>query len=115
MVGEQSYTTSWDTIEEGQYFGEFAAIDGGGRSANVAALTDASVAMISAARFRELTINNSKISAALVRDLIARVRRLTERNYENIALPIKYRVQLELLRLAIRAGVLYRAVQRSVL
>jgi len=107
IISPEGREVAFDLMAEGDYFGEIAAIDGGGRSATVAALTSASVAVLSATRFRDLVDGNSKISAALVRDLIARIRRLTERNYENIALRIKFRVQLELLRLANRQGVLY--------
>ena len=89
------------------YFGEIAALDGGSRSATVSALTEAEVAAISANTFRALIADNPVISSALISDLIGRIRRLTERNYENIALRIKHRVQLELLRLANRDGVLH--------
>ena len=87
--------------------GRVQLIDGGGRSASVAALLAAEVGSISGKRFRELIDSHPKIASALVYDLVARIRRLTERNYENIALRIKHRVQLELLRLANRAGVLH--------
>jgi CRP-like cAMP-binding protein len=89
------------------YFGEIAALDGRSRSATVPALTEAEVAAISANTFRALVADNPVISSALISDLIGRIHRLTERNYENIALRIKHRVQLELLRLANRDGVLH--------
>ena len=89
------------------YFGEIVTLDGGSRSATVSALTEAEVAAISANTFRALVADNPVISSALISDLIGRIRRLTERNYENIALRIKHRVQLELLRLANRDGVLH--------
>ena len=107
IISPEGREVAFDVMIAGEYFGEIAAIDGGGRSASVAALVDAEVGLISGNRFRELVGQHPKISSALVRDLVARIRRLTERNYENIALRIKHRVQLELLRLANRAGVLH--------
>lgn len=107
IISPEGREVAFDVMIAGEYFGEIAAIDGGGRSASVAALVDAEVGLISGNRFRELVGQDPKISSALVRDLVARIRRLTERNYENIALRIKHRVQLELLRLANRAGVLH--------
>lgn len=107
IISPEGREVAFDVMSAGDYFGEIAAIDGRGRSANVAALTPADVCVIPGARFRALVEREPKISAALLRDLIARIRRLTERNYENIALRIKHRVQLELLRLAHKGGVLF--------
>lgn len=107
IISPEGREVAFDVMIAGEYFGEIAALDGGGRSASVAALVDSEVGSISGKRFRELVDQYPKISNALVRDLVARIRRLTERNYENIALRIKHRVQLELLRLANRAGVLH--------
>ncbi len=107
IISPEGREVAFDVMVVGDYFGEIAAIDGNGRSASVAALVDSEVASISGKRFRDLIDRHSVISAALVRDLVARIRRLTERNYENIALRIKHRVQLELLRLANRGGVLH--------
>ena len=107
IISPEGREVAFDVMGAGEYFGEIAAIDGGGRSASVAALLAAEVGSISGKRFRELIDSHPKIASALVYDLVARIRRLTERNYENIALRIKHRVQLELLRLANRAGVLH--------
>lgn len=107
IISPEGREVAFDVMVVGDYFGEIAAIDGKGRSASVAALVESEVASISGRRFRELIDGHGVISAALVRDLVARIRRLTERNYENIALRIKHRVQLELLRLANRGGVLF--------
>lgn len=107
IISPEGREVAFDVMVAGDYFGEIAAIDGNGRSASVAALVDSEVAAISGRRFRELIDRHGVVSAALVRDLVARIRRLTERNYENIALRIKHRVQLELLRLANRDGVLH--------
>ena len=107
IISPEGREVAFDVMMVGDYFGEIAAIDGGGRSASVAALVESEVAAISGRRFRDLVDRHHAISAALVRDLVARIRRLTERNYENIALRIKHRVQLELLRLANRSGVLH--------
>ena len=106
IISPEGREVAFDVMIAGEYFGEIAAIDGGGRSASVAALVEADVGSISGNRFRELINQHPKIALALVHDLVARIRRLMERNYENIALRIKHRVQLELLRLANRAGVL---------
>lgn len=107
IISPEGREVAFDVMVPGDYFGEIAALDGGGRSASVAALVPSEVAAISGNRFRELVARHPVISAALIGDLVGRIRRLTERNYENIALRIKHRVQLELLRLANRAGVLH--------
>lgn len=107
IISPEGREVAFDVMVPGDYFGEIAALDGRGRSASVAALVPSEVAAISGNRFRELVGRHPAISASLIGDLVARIRRLTERNYENIALRIKHRVQLELLRLANRAGVLH--------
>ncbi|HKK30372.1 MAG TPA: Crp/Fnr family transcriptional regulator [Alphaproteobacteria bacterium] len=107
IISPDGREVAFDLMTDGDYFGEIAAIDGQGRSASVAALTPTAVGVISGAKFRSLVDGHPKIASALVRDLVGRVRRLTERNYENIALRIKHRVQLELLRLANKRGVLH--------
>jgi CRP/FNR family transcriptional regulator, cyclic AMP receptor protein len=107
LISPEGREVAFDVMTAGDYFGEIAAIDGGVRSASVSALTPSEVCTLSGARFRKLVERHPEVSGALIGDLVGRIRRLTERNYENIALRIRHRVQLELLRLANRNGVLF--------
>ena len=107
IISPEGREVAFDVMTSGDYFGEIAAIDGGSRSASVSALTQAEVGMLSGSSFRSVIAGNPEVNGALIVDLIGRIRRLTERNYENIALRIKHRVQLELLRLGRRENVLH--------
>ena len=81
-------------------FGEYAAIDGGPRSATVEARTRCLVASMSAAAFRELLEAEPKVAKALLRHFVMEIRELTTRVYEFSTLAVRYRIQAELLRLA---------------
>jgi CRP/FNR family cyclic AMP-dependent transcriptional regulator len=84
----------------GDIFGEFAAIDGLPRSANLIALTDCLLARMSAAKFFDLLRENGTVSTRLVQLLVAKIRRMSERVFEVSALAVRERVRRELLRLA---------------
>lgn len=84
----------------GEMFGEYAAIDGGPRSAGIEARTGCVVASMSAVAFRELLQSEPAVTLALLRHLVAKVRTLTTRVYEFSALAVGNRIQAEVLRLA---------------
>lgn len=84
----------------GGIFGEFAAIDGLPRSANLIALTDCLLARMPAAKFFDLLRENAAVSSRLVQLLVAKIRRMSERVFEVSALAVRERVRRELLRLA---------------
>jgi CRP/FNR family cyclic AMP-dependent transcriptional regulator len=91
-------------IGPGALVGELAAIDGGLRSASVAALEEAELACQRAEDFIRFLGEVPQAGLWMTRQLAARVRDLTERTTELATLPIAGRVQRELLRLAAEAG-----------
>ena len=89
-----------DDVGAGGHFGEFAAIDGEPRSANVMALTDTVTAAISQERFLALLADNPEVAFTLMRDLTRIIRTTTERVMDLSTLAANNRVQADLLRLA---------------
>jgi len=85
-------------IAAGEFFGELAAIDGKPRSASIRALTQATVACMPAAVFREVLRNHPAVAEQVLRLLAARVRTLTQRVHEFSALHVRHRIIAELLR-----------------
>jgi CRP/FNR family cyclic AMP-dependent transcriptional regulator len=84
----------------GDIFGEYAAIDGEPRSANVEARTSCLIASMSATAFRKLLLSEPAVAEALIKSLVRNVRTLTKRVYEFSTLAVNNRIQAELLRLA---------------
>jgi CRP/FNR family cyclic AMP-dependent transcriptional regulator len=91
---------SFRDLGPGTTFGEYAAIDGGPRSASVVAKTECVIASMGADRFRELLQSEPLIGKALIRELVNNLRSLTNRVYEFSTLAVNNRIQAELLRLA---------------
>jgi CRP-like cAMP-binding protein len=87
-------------IHAGECFGEFAAIDGAPRSANVVALTDVMIGSVSAETFRAILTEYPTVSMAMLTYLTGMVRSLSERIFEFSTLAVKNRIHSELLRLA---------------
>ncbi len=87
-----------------QMFGEIAAVDGRPRSATVEALDDCTLAILSKDQFRRLTLEHPAFGFAVMKQLVAHVRRLTDRVHELSVLSVESRVHSELLRLAGLAG-----------
>jgi CRP-like cAMP-binding protein len=88
-------------IEPGELFGEFAAIDGAARSANVIAITDAFIGALPADEFRRVLETHASVANAVLRRLTRHIRMLNERIYEFSTLAVKNRIHAELLRLAL--------------
>jgi len=84
----------------GDIFGEFAAVDGMPRSADVVALTDCLLARMPAAKFFALLQDNGHVSTRLIQLLVAKIRHTSERVFEVSALAVRERVRRELLRMA---------------
>ncbi|MEO3431273.1 Crp/Fnr family transcriptional regulator [Pelagibius sp. CAU 1746] len=87
-------------IHAGECFGEFAAIDGAPRSANVIALSDVMIGSVSAETFRAILQEFPAVSMAMLTNLIGTVRSLSERIFEFSTLAVRNRIHSELLRLA---------------
>jgi CRP/FNR family cyclic AMP-dependent transcriptional regulator len=85
-------------INAGGYFGEMAAIDGQPRSAGILAITDATIACMSASVFREILRSHPDVSEQLLQQLVARIRALDQRVNEFSSMHVKHRIYAELLR-----------------
>jgi CRP-like cAMP-binding protein len=91
---------SFRNLGTGDMFGEYAAIDGGPRSASVEARTACVIASMSAEEFRKLLLTEPIVMQAVLRALVRNIRILTKRVYEFSTLAVSNRIQAELLRLA---------------
>ena len=86
-------------LSPGGMFGEYAAIDGRPRSANVEARTSCLVLSMPADAFRELLEAEPKLSKTLMEHFVREIRELTTRVFEFSTLAVRYRIQAEILRL----------------
>ena len=73
---------SFHDLSPGDMFGEYPAIDGRPRSASVEARTSCLVALMPAAAFLDLVQSEPAVSQALLKQLVATIRRLSTRVYE---------------------------------
>lgn len=96
---------SYGEMRTGQWFGDFSAIDGLSRSADVVAIEETLVASMSPTTFRALLHSHPPVCDRMLHRLVACVRELTERVFEFSTLGVQNRVHAELLRLAKEAGV----------
>lgn len=87
-------------INAGAYFGELAAIDGQTRSASILAVTEATIAKMSAPTFLETVTTHPDVSLQLLRLVTGQVRMLANRINEFTTLGVRDRLYLELLRLS---------------
>lgn len=94
-----------DDVEAGGFFGELAAFDGGPRSASVLAVTDCWIASLPAARFLALLEERPALGLMVMRRMSRVIRAATERILELSTLGANNRVQAEVLRQAVAAGV----------
>jgi CRP-like cAMP-binding protein len=92
-------------IPAGDWFGDFAAIDGLARSADIVALESALIATMPPAVFRDLLHAHPAVCDRMLNRLVTSVRELTERVFDLSTLGVQNRVHAELLRLAREAGV----------
>lgn len=90
---------SYNDIGQGGIFGEFSAIDGKPRSASVDTIEDCLIARMKSEDFRRLLGENSALGLRLAELLVEKTRALTQRIFEYGTLPVRERIQRELLRL----------------
>lgn len=83
----------------GETFGLLAALDGGQRSASIIANTSCRMAVMTEAAFRDILQRNPDIASVVTLYLVALVRDLSDRVFEAATLPVRHRVEAELLRL----------------
>lgn len=96
---------SFRDIGAGECFGEFAAIDGKHRSADVVALEGGLLAAMPPAVLRRLLREEPVIAERMLLQLASLSRGLTERVIDLSTLGVQNRIHAELLRLAREAGV----------
>jgi len=89
-----------DDLEEGQYFGELAALDGRPRSSTVMALEDSDIAKMAPERFLKVVQMYPDVALQVMKNLAAIIRSSTERIVDLSTLGANNRVQGELLRQA---------------
>ncbi len=91
---------AFEELPIGSVFGELAAIDSGPRATTVLALSDATLAVMSAEGFKVMLKAHPGIGLVVLERLTQLVRRLCDRVFEYTTLDVSQRVQSELLRLA---------------
>src|SRR3954471_23870731 len=80
-------------IGVGEVLGEFSAIDGLSRASAMTAITDCVVARMPAEKFLKLVRENSTVSTRLIKLLVAKLRRMSQRVFEVSALAVRERVR----------------------
>jgi CRP-like cAMP-binding protein len=85
-------------VNAGEFFGELAAIDGHPRSAGILAITEATIACMPAPVFSETLHKHSDVNEQVLKLLVARIRRLTQRVNEFSSMHVNQRICAELLR-----------------
>ena len=92
-------------IPAGDWFGDFSAIDGYARSADIVAAKETLVAAMSPAVFLQLVHAHPSVCDHMLLRLVTSVRELTERVFEFSTLGVQNRVHAEVLRLARQSGI----------
>ena len=92
-------------IPAGDWFGDFSAIDGYARSADIVAAKETLVAAMSPAVFLQLVHTHPSVCDHMLLRLVTSVRELTERVFEFSTLGVQNRVHAEVLRLARQSGI----------
>jgi len=87
-------------MRDGDYFGEIAAIDNSGRSANVTALSRSQMCIMPQSVFMEALESMPTVNRNVMRLLANRIRSLNGRLAEHSFLQTKHRLYSELLRLS---------------
>ena len=92
---------TFDEREEGEYFGELAALDGEPRSANVIALNKLNVACLSQEDFNRLLLEHPQVTLKILNGLAKIVRASNKRIMDLSTVGANNRVHAEILRLAL--------------
>ena len=87
-------------MSDGDYFGEIAAIDNSGRSANVTALSKSNMCIMPQSVFLEVLDTSKEVNRRVMKMLATRVRLLNGRLAEHSFLQTRHRLYCELLRLS---------------
>ena len=88
------------TVETGGLFGEFSAIDGAPRSAEIVAVSPSWIARLSSTRLREVVMVLPVIGLRLCELLVAKNREMSQRLLEFATMSVRQRILATLYRLA---------------
>lgn len=110
LYSPQGKVVTYSDMGPGEMFGEYGAIDGAPRSANIEARTSCLVASMPDGAFRALLLSAPVVAMNLIGHIVARVRTLTNRIFEFSALAVNNRIQAEVLRLSRQASKLGETV-----
>ncbi|HEX2828878.1 MAG TPA: Crp/Fnr family transcriptional regulator [Burkholderiales bacterium] len=92
-------------VSAADWFGDLAAIDGLSRSADVEALEDTVLAVMTPVLFKRLVHDHPVVCDRVLERLTGFVRDLSERVFDFSTLSVSARIQTEVLRLAREAGI----------
>jgi CRP/FNR family transcriptional regulator, cyclic AMP receptor protein len=112
LFSEQGRETILRELGKDQIFGELAAIDLEPRSANIIALEDTAMAIVSGDEFLTFLAEVPAAGLWMAQLFATRVRNLTEKTFELATMSVSNRLQSELLRHCIVSGI---AEDRSVI
>jgi len=87
-------------VGEGSVVGEFAAIDGQGRAADVVAGSPVRIARLRGEAFRQILLRHPRLGFNLSVHLVRKIRELSTRVFEFSVYPVPIRIRKVLLRLA---------------
>jgi CRP-like cAMP-binding protein len=105
IYSAEGHAVLFKDIHPGEGFGEIAAIDRGPRSSGIEAIENCTVAVLSADSFQKVLLDHPTVAMAVLRNLTAQIRRLSERVHEFSTLGVQSRIRAELLRLAALSGI----------
>ena len=93
----------FNLINEGEIFGEIAALDGGDRSGDATAITDCELLVLSRRNLMPLLENHADICLSLIKVLCQRLRRTSEQVEDVLFRHLESRIAKALLQLAERS------------
>lgn len=100
LFSDQGKEVSFIDIAAGGNFGEFSAIDGKPRSANVIALADTTITVVSPSDFLNILQKYPAVCIEILQQLTGVVRGLCERVFEYATLDVSQRIYAQLLRIS---------------
>ncbi len=100
LFSDEGREVSFVDIEAGGNFGEFSAIDGKPRLANVIALSDTEITIVSLQDFLNILQKYPTVCIYFLRQLVETVRQLSNRVFEHSTFAVNRRIHAQLLRIA---------------
>lgn len=105
---EDGREVTFSSVSAGQYLGELSALDDLPRSLSVYAQGRAKLVALSQSDFLKLIDALPGFRRRVMRNLVALIRRLTERSYQGTAMNVETRLRSYLVRLALEQGAMRR-------